>query len=104
MYHHPRWHNDGDSTQLLPTITEYWENSSISKQASERRNKDHYYLYKRLNELRIAFVKNLVDTGYVFTGVYRMSIELSDTTKTVWERVADEVDLDHLDYLENLRN
>ena len=104
MYHHPRWHNDGDSTQLLPTITEYWEHPSINKQASERRNKDHYYLYKRLNELRIAFVKNLVDTGYVFTGVYRMSIELSDTTKTVWVRVADEVDLDHLDYLENLRN
>ena len=104
MYHHPRWHNDGDSTQLLPTITEYWEHPSIDKQASERRNKDHYYLYKRLNELRIAFVKNLVDTGYVFTGVYRMSIEQSDTTKTVWERVADEVDLDHLDYLENLRN
>ena len=104
MYHHPRWHNDGDSAQLLPTITEYWENPSITKQASERRNKDHYYLYKRLNELRIAFVKNLVDTGYVFTGVYRMSVELSDTTKTVWVRVADEVDLDHLDYLENLRN
>ena len=33
-----------------------------------------------------------------------MSKELSDTTKTVWERVADEVDFDHLDYLENLRN
>ena len=104
MYHHPRWHNDGDSAQLLPTITEYWEHPSIDKQASERRNKDHYYLYKRLNELRIAFVKNLVDTGYVFTGVYRMSVELSDTTKTVWVRVADEVNLDHLDYLENLRN
>lgn len=104
MYHHPRWHNDGDSAQLLPTITEYWKHPSIDKQASERRNKDHYYLYKRLNELRIAFVKNLVDTGYVFTGVYRMSVELSDTTKTVWVRVADEVDLDHLDYLENLRN
>jgi hypothetical protein len=104
MYHHPRWHNDGDSTKLLPTITEYWQHPSINKQAAERRNKDHYYLYKRLNELRITFVKNLVDTGYVFTGVYRMSIEQSDTTKTVWERVADEVDLDHLDYLENLRN
>ena len=104
MYHHPRWHNDGDSAKLLPTITEYWQYPSINKQAEERRNKDHYYLYKRLNELRITFVKNLVDTGYVFTGVYRMSIEQSDTTKTVWVRVADEVDLDHLDYLENLRN
>ena len=104
MYHHPRWHNDGDSTKLLPTITEYWQHPSINKQAAERRNKDHYYLYKRLNELRITFVKNLVDTGYVFAGVYRMSIEQSDTTKTVWVRVADEVDLDHLDYLENLRN
>ena len=33
-----------------------------------------------------------------------MSLELSDTTKLVWERVADEVDLNNLDYLETLRN
>ena len=45
---------------------------------------------------RIAFVKNLVDTGYVFTGAYRMSMEHSDTTHILWERVADEVDLNNL--------
>ena len=102
-YRHPKWHNEGDSAKMLPTITEYYWNKD-KPEASRRRNIDHYYYYLRLNEIRIAFVKNLVDTGYVFTGVYRMSEELSDTTKTVWERVADEVDFDHLDYLEDLRN
>lgn len=102
-YRHPKWHNEGDSAKMLPTITEYYWNKD-KPEASRRRNIDHYYYYLRLNEIRIAFVKNLVDTGYVFTGVYRMSVELSDTTKTVWERVADEVDFDHLDYLEDLRN
>jgi hypothetical protein len=33
-----------------------------------------------------------------------MSLSLSDTTRIVWERVADEVDLHHLDYLEQFRN
>ena len=49
-------------------------------------------------------VKNLVDTGYVFTGAYRMSKELSDTTQIIWVRVADEVDLNSLNYLNELRN
>ena len=68
------------------------------------RNIAQYWLYLRINEIRLAFVKNLVDTGYVFTGAYRMSLEHSDTTHILWERVADEVDLNHLEYLENLRN
>jgi len=33
-----------------------------------------------------------------------MSIEKSDTTRCVWERVIDECDLNNLDYLEQLRN
>ena len=27
-YHHPKWHNDGDSALLMPTITEWWEPES----------------------------------------------------------------------------
>ena len=103
-YHHHNWHNEGDSAKLLPTITEYWTGEDVSKEATTIRNTQQYYYYLRLNELRITFVKNLVDTNFVFTGVYRMSLELSDTTKLVWERVADEVDLNNLDYLETLRN
>ena len=89
---------------MLPTITEYWTGEGVTKEATAIRNTQQYFHYLRLNELRIAFVKNLVDTNFVFTGVYRMSLELSDTTKLVWERVADEVDLNNLDYLETLRN
>ena len=103
-YHHRHWHNDGDSAKMLPTITEYWTGEGATKEATAVRNTQQYFHYLRLNELRIAFVKNLVDTNFVFTGVYRMSLELSDTTKLVWERVADEVDLNNLDYLETLRN
>ena len=103
-YHHRHWHNEGDSAKMLPTITEYWTGEGVTKEATAIRNTQQYYHYLRLNELRIAFVRNLVDSNFVFTGVYRMSLELSDTTKLVWERVADEVDLNNLDYLETLRN
>ena len=103
-YHHRHWHNEGDSAKMLPTITEYWTGEGVTKEATAIRNTQQYFHYLRLNELRIAFVKNLVDSNFVFTGVYRMSLVLSDTTKLVWERVAEEVDLNNLDYLETLRN
>ena len=65
-----------------------------------------YYIAKRLNEVRLTFMQNLpADTShFVFLGVYRFSLTRSDTTRIVWERVADEVDLRHLDYLERFRN
>lgn len=103
-YHHPYWHNEGDSAKMLPTIDEYYINPDKPIEVSIMRNIAQYWLYLRINEIRLAFVKNLVDTGYVFTGAYRMSLEHSDTTHILWERVADEVDLEHLEYLENLRN
>lgn len=68
------------------------------------RNRDKYNHELRNNEVRITFMKNLNDTGYVFLGVYRLSLSLSDTTRCVWERVAEECDLANLGYLEELRN
>ena len=103
-YHHPHWHNDGDSAKMLPTIKEYYLNPDKPLEVSTTRNIDQYWFYFRINEIRLAFVKNLVDTGYVFTGAYRMSQELSDTTQIIWVRVADEVDLNNLNYLNELRN
>lgn len=103
-YHHPLWHNDGDSAKMLPTILEYYLNPDKPLEVSNTRNINQYWFYRRLNEIRLAFVKNLVDTGYVFTGAYRMSMEHSDTTHILWERVADEVDLNNLNYLNELRN
>ena len=103
-YHHPLWHNDGDSAKMLPTIKEYYLNPDKPLEVSTTRNINQYWFYLRINEIRLAFVKNLVDTGYVFTGAYRMSEELSDTTQIIWVRVADEVDLNSLNYLNELRN
>ncbi len=103
-YHHPLWHNEGDSAKMLPTIKEYYLNPEKPLEVSTMRNINQYWFYLRINEIRLAFVKNLVDTGYVFTGAYRMSMEHSDTTHILWERVADEVDLNNLNYLNELRN
>ena len=103
-YHHPLWHNDGDSAKMLPTILEYYLNPDKPLEVSNTRNINQYWFYLRINEIRLAFVKNLVDTGYVFTGAYRMSKELSDTTQIIWVRVADKVDLNSLNYLNELRN
>jgi len=105
-YHNCHWHNDGDSAQMMPTITEHWEPDEYqaSPEIIAQRNKDQYWHYFRHNEIRITFMKNLVDSAYVFLGVYRMAIEKSDTVHCVWERVIDECDLNNLDYLEQLRN
>ena len=103
-YHHPEWHNDGDSAKMLPTITEWWESPDSSDSVvAAIRNSDRYLQYRRMDELRITFMKDLVDTGYVFLGVYRLSLSQSDTTRCIWQRVADEVDLHDIDKLEKLR-
>jgi hypothetical protein len=103
-YHHFEWHNEGDKSKMMQTITEYWKPEGVDSVMIVQRNIDQFNHCSRLNEIRITFMKNLVDTNYVFLGVYRMSLELSDTTKCVWERVADKCDLNNLDYLEELRN
>lgn len=103
-YHHPHWLNDGDRQQLMPTITERWSSEQADSSWVSMRNADKFRHDKRLNEVRITFMKNLTDTGFVFLGVYRLSLSQSDTTRCVWERVADECDLANLDYLTELRN
>jgi len=103
-YQHPRWHNYGDPNQMMPTITERWEPEDADSTIVAMRNYDNYYHELRVNEVRLTFMKNLVDSGYVFLGVYRMDIAESDSTHCVWERVADECDLNNLDYLEKFRN
>ena len=104
QYHHPEWHNDGDTARMMPTIAEWWEPPVINDSvAVAMRNLDRYLQYRRMNELRITFMKDLVDSSYVFLGVYRLSLTHSDTARCVWERVADRVDLRDLDRLEQLR-
>ena len=103
-YHHPHWHNYGNKDSMMPTITEHWEPAGADSLLVSMRNRDKYEHERRLNEVRITFMKNLVDTGYVFIGIYRLSIQQSDAIRCVWERVAEECDLNNLDYLEELRN
>jgi hypothetical protein len=105
-YRNQHWHNYGDSALMMPTITEHWEPEEYKADPEliVARNKDHYWNYKLINELRITFMKGLVDSSYVFLGIYRMSIAQSDTVNCVWERIADQCDLTNLDYLEQLRN
>ena len=108
-YHHPQWHNEGERDSLMPTITEWWEPAD-SLDAKEREmlmavgNAHLYFTVMRTNELRITFMKNLTDTGYVFLGIYRTNLQHSDSTHVVWERVADECDLSNLAYLQQLRH
>ncbi|MBQ9641499.1 MAG: hypothetical protein IJV06_08055 [Bacteroidaceae bacterium] len=109
QYHHPHWHNDGNKDSLMPTITEYrtpadYNDNPAAREIVKRMNHESYFITRRLNEVRLTFMRNLTDTGFVFLGVYRMSLALSDTTHIVWERVADECDLNNLNYLEQLRN
>ena len=103
-YLNSEWHNEGDKSKMMPTITEYWKPEGVDSVMIVQRNIDQFNHCSRLNEIRITFMKNLIDTNYVFLGVYRLSLELSDSTKVIWERVAEECDLNNIDYLELLRN
>ena len=110
-FHHPEWHNDGNPDSLMPTITEYWtpadsQCTDETKEVVQRMNRNDYHIARRVNEVRLTFMSHLpADTAhFVFLGVYRLSLSRSDTTHIVWERVADEVDLRNLDYLERFRN
>lgn len=107
-YGHPVWHNEGDTLQLMPTITEYWtplsgEQDYHSEEYVKLANEKLYYERLNTDELRITFMRNLVDGFYVFLGIYRMDCEQSTPQKFVWRRVADECDLGQLDQLEDLR-
>ncbi len=116
-YRHAEWHNEGLTDSLMPTITEYWtpaDSLGIPAEVIATRNADNYLRATAFNELRITFMKGIGrkdtgnpderDTAYTFLGVYRLNIEQSDTTRLVWQRVAEECDLANLGYLEQLRN
>lgn len=109
QYQNPNWHNEGDSALLFPTITEYWEPDSLkedpkSQQLLQHMNSTGYFLALRMNDIRITFMQNLTDSGFVFLGVYRLSLSESNTTHIVYERVADDCDLTRLGDLRQLRN
>ena len=108
-YHNPYYHNDGNPDSLMPTITEYyhpedWPTDSASMAQLAAMHKQGFLTAIKENQVRLCFMKNLVDSNFVFLGVYRISLTLSDTTKVVWARATDECDLDNLSFLNNYRN
>lgn len=107
QYHHPEWHNDGNRSSLMPTITEYWQPIApfgMDSSIIAARNSDNYLRVTTFRELRITFMKDLSDSTYTFLGIYRLSETQSDTSRLVWERVLDSCDLSALDQLEFLRD
>jgi hypothetical protein len=109
QYHNPYYHNDGNPDSLMPTITEYyhpedWPTDSASMAQLAAMHKQGYLTALKENQVRLCFMKNLVDSNFVFLGVYRVSLTLSDTTKVVWARAHDECDLDNISFLNNYRN
>ena len=108
-YHNPYYHNDGNPDSLMPTITEYyhpedWPTDSASMAQLAAMHKQGFLTAIKENQVRLCFMKNLVDSNFVFLGAYRVSATLSDTTKIVWIRATDECDLDNISFLNNYRN
>ena len=102
-FHNAHWHNDGNPDSLMPTITEYWHVEGADPETVRMRNIDHYTYLRYRKELRVTFMKGLRDSTFTFLGLYSMDHQLSDTNRIVWQRVSEECDLTHLDYLEQLR-
>lgn len=107
QYHNPNYHNDGNPDSLMPTITEYWtptnydELTETVKETVRQRQKETYYNYLGKKQVRIVFMKDLFDSTFVFLGIYRFSPQLSDTTKMVWIRAADQCNLDNIPFVKN---
>lgn len=110
QYNHPTYHNEGNPDSLMPTIAEYLslkplDDSPESRKLLLEENRKCYLTAIRNNQVRLVFMKNLPgDTCFTFTGVYRVSQVLSDTTKVVWARVLSECNLNDLENLVHLRN
>ncbi|MBR2231320.1 MAG: hypothetical protein IJ891_03035 [Prevotella sp.] len=110
QYNHPAYHNEGNPDSLMPTIAEYLslkplDDSPESRKLLLEENRKCYLTAIRNNQVRLVFMKNLPgDTCFTFTGVYRVSQVLSDTTKVVWVRVLSECNLNDLENLARFRN
>ena len=101
-YHHPVWQNDGDSIQLLPTITEQWtpDPEQNIPQVQVNLYRSRAYVKALANrEVRLTFMRGVIDSTFTFLGVYRLSPR-SNEDSIVWERIAEECDLNNLGLLE----
>lgn len=104
-YHHPIWHNDGDSTRLMPTIDEYIDRSQASNETEKSvlNQASNPKLNLPVRQLRITFMQGLSPQGFTFLGVYAQDAEKTTDEHAIWVRVASEVDLSNLKELQALR-
>ncbi|MBR5036428.1 MAG: hypothetical protein IKX69_04500 [Prevotella sp.] len=107
-YQHPDYHNEGDSAQMMPTVTEYYHpadypTDTTSMAELAKVNKERYITAIRNDEIRLIFMKNFIDTSFVFLGVYRVSTTLSDSSRVVWRRVTTDFDPNHPEILKSYR-
>ena len=94
--------NVGDTSHLMPTITEWWTPTDADATLADIRNHDNYLRSVSFNELRITFMKNITSEGYTFIGIYKLAPS-STPQRLVWQRIAERLDLRHLDQLDLLR-
>ena len=107
-YKHHVWHNEGNPGSLMPTITTYYAPDNLPKDSISHAqiaifNKRRYISAISECPVLITFMKNLFDSTYVFLGVYRLSAK-SDSTRQIWKRTQNDVDIDHLKDLERYPN
>ena len=89
---------------MMPTIAERWAPADTIPELIAMKNAELYYNGRRHRDIRLTFMKGLNgDSLFTFLGVYRFSLTESDTAHIVWEKVADEADLLHLDALNRFR-
>ena len=99
------WHNEGDKQALMPTITEYWtpHDTAYSDKFVRLVNEKLYYERLERDELRITFMRDIVDSLYVFLGIYRIDRQASNADHCVWRRVSDSCDTGWPQHIERLR-
>lgn len=102
-YQHPVWQNLGNIDSLMPTITEYWTAPNGDSLLTAKMNNERFFTAQRLRDIRITFMREVPDSDFIFLGIYRMSLALSDSSRIVWERVSPDLDLNSLDKLEKMR-
>ena len=99
------WHNEGDKQALMPTITEYWtpRDSTYTADYVSLVNEKLYYERLERDELRITFMRDIVDSLYIFLGIYRIDRGASNADHCVWRRVCDSCDTGRPQFIEQLR-
>ncbi|MBM6993774.1 MAG: hypothetical protein I3J02_11025 [Prevotella sp.] len=105
-YHHPNWHNEGDSLEMCPQLKTYWTPDSMHLPKVRREavlyNRFCYFNYSANNEIHLYFLRGIRDERFTFIGIYKFSKQLSNFDYHTYVRIADNCNLDYLSELNKL--